>query len=100
MVDLPIPGSPPISTTDPATRPPPSTRSSSDEPLGCRGISSVVTSASVLTDACCPVQLLLREGLPPVGVVSTTVSTMLFHAWHSGHWPAHLEKVAPHSVQP
>ena len=33
-VDLPMPGSPPSSTTEPCTRPPPSTRSSSREPGG------------------------------------------------------------------
>src|SRR5690554_1923196 len=99
MVDLPIPGSPPISTTEPVTRPPPNTLSSSDEPLGWRGVSSVETSAKVLTWACSPAQLLLRAPppLPPVGVVSITVSTRVFHAWHSLHCPAHLLKVAPQS---
>src|SRR5690606_17319601 len=101
MVDLPIPGSPPISTTDPLTSPPPSTRSSSEEPLGWRGVSSVETSARVFTCAASPAQWLLRPALPPpTGVVSITVSTSVFQAWHSEHWPAHLLKVAPHSVQP
>ncbi len=36
-VDLPMPGSPPTSTADPATRPPPSTRSSSSIPVPARG---------------------------------------------------------------
>ena len=35
-VDLPMPGSPPTSTTMPATRPPPKTRSSSGRPVGRR----------------------------------------------------------------
>ena len=48
MVDLPMPGSPPISTTDPSTRPPPSTRSSSPEAVEKRGTSSTLTSARVL----------------------------------------------------
>src|SRR5690606_17211028 len=102
MVDLPMPGSPPISTTEPLTRPPPSTRSSSEEPLGWRGVFSVDTSARVLTWASSPAQLPLRElpPLPPTGVVSTTVSTRVFQAWHSPHWPDHLLKVAPQSVQP
>ena len=104
MVDLPMPGSPPISTTEPLTRPPPSTRSSSEEPLGWRGVSSVETSARVLTWAISPAQLLLREllplPLPPTGVVSITVSTRVFQAWHSPHCPDHLLKVAPQSVQP
>src|SRR5690606_8509029 len=104
IVDLPIPGSPPINTTEPPTRPPPSTRSSSEEPLGWRGISSVETSARVRTWAISPAQLALRLPLPlplpPTGVVSITVSTRVFQAWHSLHCPAHLVKVAPHSVQP
>ena len=33
-VDLPMPGSPPMRVTDPETSPPPSTRSSSDRPVG------------------------------------------------------------------
>src|SRR5690606_23363151 len=102
MVDLPMPGSPPISTTEPLTRPPPSTRSSSEEPLGWRGISSVETSARVRTWAISPAQLALRPPppLPPTGEVSITVSTRVFQALHSLHCPAHLVKVAPHSVQP
>ena len=43
-VDLPTPGSPPISTTEPATSPPPSTRSSSDSPVGVRSAVAVSTS--------------------------------------------------------
>ena len=35
-VDLPMPGSPPIRTNDPATTPPPSTRSNSEMPLEVR----------------------------------------------------------------
>src|SRR5690606_26041241 len=88
-------------TTDPLTSPPPSTRSSSEEPLGWRGVSSVETSARVFTCAASPAQWLLRPALlPPTGVVSITVSTSVCQAWHSAHWPAHLLKVAPHSVQP
>jgi hypothetical protein len=26
-------------------------------------------------------------------------STMLFHAWHSPHWPTHFELDQPHSAQ-
>jgi hypothetical protein len=99
MVDLPMPGSPPISTTEPSTRPPPSTRSSSAELVEKRGISSTLTSASVLICACWPVQPArpLGAAAPPL---SMTVSTRVFQAPHSPHCPAHLGKVAPHSVQP
>src|SRR5690606_23635497 len=101
MVDLPIPGSPPISTTDPLTSPPPSTRSSSEDPLGWRGVASVETSARFFTCAASPGQWLLRPALLlPTGVVAISVSTSAFQAWHSEHWPAHLLKLAPHSGQP
>ncbi len=48
-VDLPMPGSPPISTTPPATMPPPSTRSNSSMPVGWRSASVASISASVAT---------------------------------------------------
>ena len=46
-VDLPMPGEPPSSTSEPGTRPPPSTRSSSPIPVFSRGIRGASTSASV-----------------------------------------------------
>jgi len=46
---LPMPGSPPISTTAPSTMPPPSTRSSSSCPVGVRATSAASTSLSVAT---------------------------------------------------
>jgi hypothetical protein len=48
---LPMPGSPPISTTPPGTMPPPSTRSSSSWPVGVRITSLASISASVVTGA-------------------------------------------------
>ena len=47
-VDLPIPGEPPKSTSEPFTQPPPSTLSSSAMPLEKRSSSAVSSSASVL----------------------------------------------------
>ena len=44
-VDLPIPGSPPTSTSEPGTRPPPRTRSSSSIPSGRRGRSASAMAA-------------------------------------------------------
>ena len=44
-VDLPMPGSPPSSVTDPGTRPPPSTRSSSATPVGRAPAASGSTAA-------------------------------------------------------
>ena len=46
-VDFPMPGSPPISTSEPRTRPPPSTRSSSPMPVSVRSLRSMTTSLSV-----------------------------------------------------
>src|SRR5471032_2770356 len=99
MVDLPIPWSPPISTTEPSTSPPPNMRSSSVELVENRGISSTLTSARVLICACWPVQPARPLGAA-AAPLSSTVSTRVFQAPHSPHWPAHLGKVAPHSVQP
>src|SRR5918992_1480878 len=45
-VDLPIPGNPPIRTSEPGTRPPPSTRSSSPMPVRRRWMAGASTSAS------------------------------------------------------
>src|SRR5690606_4857902 len=98
MVDLPMPGSPPISTTDPSTRPPPSTRSSSPEAVEKRGTSSTLTSARVLICTCSPAQPARPLGV--AALASSRVSTRVFQAPHSPHCPAHFGKVAPHSVQP
>ncbi len=43
-MDLPMPGSPPISTSEPFTTPPPSTRSSSPMPVVVRPSASTGTS--------------------------------------------------------
>ena len=48
-VDLPMPGSPPTSTTAPSTRPPPSTRSNSPMPVDTRASSLWRTSFSAVT---------------------------------------------------
>ena len=44
-VDLPMPGSPPSSTSEPGTMPPPSTRSNSPMPLGMRSADDASISA-------------------------------------------------------
>ena len=43
-MDLPMPGSPPIKMTDPATNPPPNTRSNSPMPVSARPSASVSIS--------------------------------------------------------
>src|SRR5690606_28466633 len=93
-----MPGSPPISTTEPSTNPPPSTRSSSPEAVEKRGTSSTLTSARVFSCACWPAQPPRAAGAAPPD--SIMVSVRVFQAPHSPHCPAHLGKVAPHSVQP
>ncbi len=84
-VDLPMPGSPPTSVTDPGTIPPPSTRSSSPIPVGMRAVSSSATSASGVgvTDSSVRMPALR-------GASSTTSSTSAFQAPQEGQRPAHL----------
>ncbi len=103
-VDLPMPGSPPTSTTAPGTSPPPSTRSSSPMPVDTRASSVRVTSLSTVTfgGSTLPAQPERRAaaGAPPFPAAgSTTNSDSVFHSPHSAHWPCHLEWSAPHWVQ-
>ena len=84
-VDLPMPGSPPTSTREPGTIPPPKTRSSS--------CIRVVTRSSSF------VSIEERQTGPPAALLScafatlffsTVSSTKVFHSRHPGHWPIHL----------
>ncbi len=96
-VDLPMPGSPPINTTEPGTRPPPSTRSSSLNPELKRGVSPVRTAPRRTTSADAePVQPPRRE---PGRAVSPADSASAFQAPQSGHCPDHLGWLPPHSPQ-
>ena len=95
---LPMPGSPPISTTAPSTMPPPSTRSSSSCPVGVRAISAASISLSVATGwlrARAWKRVLRVAG--PAG--SAIVSSSVFQALQCGHLPSHLALVPPHSLQ-
>jgi hypothetical protein len=97
-VDLPTPGSPASSTTEPGTSPPPSTRSSSATPVVRRGLEPASISRS-------------ERGLPATGAGSAcssrrtrvgaaaTSSTRLDQEPHSGQRPSHRGCCAPHSVQ-
>ena len=84
-----MPGSPPSSVTEPGTRPPPSTRSSSATPLVRLLESSTDTSpigtAGVVT------------GPAAVRPRGAAASATLPHAWHSPHRPTHLAVSHPHS---
>src|SRR5690625_2147204 len=98
-VDLPMPGSPPSSTTDPGTSPPPSTRSSSlspDESLDAADSAGTSARLVTLVEAV-PVQLLRPAG-PRAAAGLDTFSSSVFQALQSMHWPAHLGELAPHSL--
>ena len=94
-VDLPIPGAPPTSTSEPFTAPPPSTRSSSPMPVGKRISSS--SCRDVMVDAF--TVYAIRCVLPLLAGRSAGCSTMEFHAPHTAQRPAHLGLSLPHSVQ-
>ena len=83
MVDLPMPGSPAISSTEPRTKPPPVTRSNSATPDGRRGASWVSpASGSSLNSR--P----LRGARPPPGAgAATPSSTSVFHSPQASHLP-------------
>src|SRR5690606_35014641 len=89
-VDFPMPGSPPISTTDPGTTPPPSTRSSSAMPVRLRLSREGSTSLSRRTAA--------RAASSGVGGAGAS-GTRLFHAWHDGQRPSHRGDSYPHCWQ-
>ena len=97
-VDLPIPGSPPISTRLPGAKPPPSTRSNSEFAVLNRRVSSVATSFNKTTLWTGPPSP--RPTRPAPSALSTiTCSLSELHAPQNGHFPAHLGVVLPHSVQ-
>src|SRR6185369_1476453 len=87
---LPMPGSPPISTSVPGTMPPPRTRSNSVTPDGRRRSScgSISVNATALTSRSLNPLLPRRDGC----VFS---STNEFHSPHSGHLPSHLPERCP-----
>ena len=103
IVDLPMPGSPPISVTLPSTMPPPSTRSSSPIPVTMRLFSSVVLIVLSLSGVrlVCPGTRAGAAALPPDGLAgsATTSSTIVFHAPHDGQRPSQRGLVSPHWVQ-
>src|SRR4030095_13115051 len=83
---LPIPGSPPISTSVPATIPPPSTRSNSVTSDGVRTSSCDSISAYVTASTSRSLNPLRDELLR----VSARSSMSEFHSPHSGHLPNHF----------
>src|SRR6185295_14976090 len=92
-VDLPIPGSPPTRTSEPGTRPPPKTRSSSSIPRRRRGMSA---SAMPARGSATPAAVAPRAIARSVRVVSrTTVSTSVFQRSHARHCPSQRRKDSP-----
>src|SRR5581483_3395356 len=92
-VDLPMPGSPPTSVTDPGTSPPLSTRSSSPRPVERAVAVEWSTSPSSCGSVRGPAGRRSR-----VDATASTSSTNVFHSPHVGHFPAHRNAVAPQSV--
>ncbi len=91
---LPMPGSPASRVTDPGTRPPPSTRSSSAMPV-LRWVASSATTSPMGTGGCPgPAVVAARAAR-----VRSSSSTSVPHASHVGQRPSHCGVEPPHSVQ-
>ena len=93
IVDLPMPGAPPIRTSEPATMPPPRTRSSSSMPDSVRSSSC----ASILPYA---IGVAWRYWATARVSAAAAVgrkrsSTKVFHSPQSGHCPSHLRCCEP-----
>src|SRR5271154_4541967 len=95
MVDLPMPGSPPISSAEPGTNPPPVTRSNSAMPVTRRGggASSDLRSSSANLRP-----LVLRAAPLPMGAALPS-SVMVFQPPQASHLPDHLDETAPQDWQ-
>src|SRR5882724_13711846 len=92
-VDLPMPGSPPTRSTEPRTKPPPVTRSSSAIPEERRGASWLLP----VSDSSAKVRPLRLErietGIDVAPVVSS--STSVFHSPQDSHLPCQRLNAAP-----
>src|SRR3954467_9600563 len=92
-VDLPIPGSPPTNSTEPRTKQPPVTRSSSAIPEGRRGASWLLP-VRVSSANSRPLRLLrIETGIVVAPVTSS--STSVFHSPHDSHLPCQRLYAAP-----
>src|ERR1700736_648726 len=91
-VDLPMPGSPPTSSTEPRTNPPPVTRSSSTIPEDRRGASWLLP-VSVSSVNSRPLRLLrIETGIEVAPVVSSSAS--VFYSPQDSHLPCQRLKAA------
>ncbi len=92
-VDLPMPGGPKTSVTEPATTPPPSTRSSSPTPVGSGFAPSVDTAHSATGGA---------RGTAPAPDRARALGgaeANVFHSPQLGHRPTQRSEVAAQAVQ-
>src|SRR5262245_30319743 len=90
-VDLPMPGSPPTSSTEPLTKPPPVTRSNSATPDASRGASCAVPVSGSSANG-----RPLRDGLiVRASVASALSSAMVFHSPQESHLPCQRPVTAP-----
>ena len=91
-VDLPMPGGPNRSVTEPPTTPPPITRSSSLTPVGSGRAPSVETSRSATAEG---------AGLPsrPGRPVHPDGRRQLSHSPQVPHRPTQRSEAVPHAVQ-
>ena len=90
-----MPGSPPTSSAEPGTSPPPVTRSNSAMPVTRRGggASSVLRSSSANLRP-----LTRRAALAPMGGAAPS-SVMVFQPPQASHLPDHLGVAAPQDWQ-
>src|SRR5882757_4715390 len=92
-VDLPMPGSPPTRSTEPRTKPPPVTRSSSAIPEERRGASWLLP----VNDSSANLRPLRLERIETGIVVAPVVSssTNVFHSSQDSHLPCQRLYAAP-----
>ena len=86
-VDLPIPGSPPTSTNEPFTIPPPKTLSNSA--ISVENLSSSFVSIAFIFTGLDDEDLSIRK-TSFLEFFCSISSTNVFHFVHSGHFPSHL----------
>src|SRR5689334_142949 len=95
-----MPGSPPISTSDPGTTPPPRTRLNSSPGTIRRGYWSDCTSGRATGRARPSARPgLIRPCAETDTALETLISVKVFHAPQSGQRPCHLGDSLPHSWQ-
>src|SRR5665647_3678767 len=90
MVDLPIPGSPPISMRDPLTMPPPRIRSISPIPVVIRS-----DSFTSMPDSSSGLRRGAEEEIEEGEERAISSSRYVFHSLHAGQWPIHFGDSAP-----